>query len=662
MIPVFLFSLSLFLLGCVAQNEGPNTFPHAYPGMPTTAFGPDWQTYFEVTGLPPNLTSGLSRSFAGNVGVNRVNHPNATLFFWAFEKVNGSLTGSAASTDPWIIWLNGGPGSSSLLGLMTENGPLRVTEDYSIVQNNYSWHQLADTIWVDQPVGTGYSTSDTTGYVHDEDQMGIDFVGFLSNIVKIFPSLATRPLYLMGESYAGKYIPYITKTLFSTSGPPVTLKKIVVGDGTLGSLAAFEELPTITTIETYPQLINYDPDVYAYFKTQEHLCGYDLNFTYPQNGHFPTPVNPVASRVPSSANSAFKSLIKSSLALVKAKGNSKPLPLNRREAVRREERRQEWKRIIAGRANGTLDPWYGCFLLDEMWDYAVNFSSPWTSQGQGSVDVYDIPDALDPEIPSDPSVFLNDATVKAAIHAPTSKDWEEDFNYPFGSTNVEDIFGDPSPEPMVFLSELAANASAQNVGIIFYSGNDDSLVAHRGTEVIIQNMTFGGVQGFTRRPSTPFSDDQGNFAGIIHQERGLTYALFQNAGHLVPHSVPGAAFAFVRDFVLGSNTTGLVDSNAHTVSGGEDDNLRADALPGNSAIYHWASKAGGEIASAVAPSATLAAWQAFIETETAVLPASEPSSTGSAAPPNNGTVGRGRGEPWRWSFWASILVWLVYLL
>lgn len=86
-------------------------------------------------------------------------------------------------------------------------------------------------------------------------------VGFLSNIVKIFPSLATRPLYLMGESYAGTYIvralfptsahltrchqPYITKTIFSITNPPVTLKKIAIGDGTLGSLAVFEELPTV---------------------------------------------------------------------------------------------------------------------------------------------------------------------------------------------------------------------------------------------------------------------------------------------------------------------------------------------------------------------------------------------------------------------------------
>ncbi|KAJ7479832.1 hypothetical protein FB451DRAFT_1239945 [Mycena latifolia] len=69
---------------------------------------------------------------------------------------------------------------------------------------------------------------------------------------------------------------------------------------------------------------------------------------------------------------------------------------------------------------------------------------------------------------------------------------------------------------------------------MFYSGNDDSLVAHRGTEVVIQNMTLGGVQGFTRKPVTPFTDDRGNFAGIIHQERNLTYALFKGAGHFLP--------------------------------------------------------------------------------------------------------------------------------
>ena len=52
--------------------------------------------------------------------------------------------------------------------------------------------------------------------------------------------------------------------------------------------------------------------------------------------------------------------------------------LRRNLLKKREERRQEWKRDLSGRANGTIDPFYGCFLLEEVMDYAQNFSFPWS--------------------------------------------------------------------------------------------------------------------------------------------------------------------------------------------------------------------------------------------------------------------------------------------
>lgn len=58
------------------------------------------------------------------------------------------------------------------------------------------------------------------------------------------------------------------------------------------------------------------------------------------------------------------------------------------------------------------------------------------------------------------------------------------------------------------------------------------------TIVAIQNITFGGIQGFTRKPSTAWKSDSGKFAGVVHQERGLTYALIYGAGHLVPRDAP----------------------------------------------------------------------------------------------------------------------------
>ncbi|KAJ7214306.1 Alpha/Beta hydrolase protein [Mycena rebaudengoi] len=166
---------------------------------------------------------------------------------------------------------------------------------------------------------------------------------------------------------------------------------------------------------------------------------------------------------------------------------------------------------------------------------------------------------------------------RAALHSHTSKDWLRNFNYPFGSVHNRsrgNQYGDPSVEPIAFLSDLATNASANNISIIFYSANDDALVQHRGTEVITQNMTFGGTQGFTRKPSTPWFDDDGNFSGIVHQERGVTYLLFDGAGHLVPLWKPAQALVFLREFVPGSNPNGIVSGSS--VVGGENATLASD--------------------------------------------------------------------------------------
>ncbi|CAL1716103.1 unnamed protein product [Somion occarium] len=585
------------------QSNIPNTWPNAWPAIPSGDFSPEWQNYFEVKDVLPNITQPLSRNFAGNIPVNRPGHANNTLFFWGFESRNGSLTAPAneSNNDPWIIWLQGGPGSSGMIALMTENGPIHVKSNYSLIFNDFSWDHLADAFWIDQPVGTGYSTSDRTGYVANEDQTGEDFVGFLSNLVKVFPSLATRPLYLTGESYAGTYIPYITKHLFSTPNPPVKLRKIAIGDGSLGSLATVEELPALNVIETYPQLINYDPDVFNYFREQEHLCGFDLNLTYPQtSGHFPTlnltrPTRQSAFSdsldEPRFERQSFRQRVAQKYAAKQATQTN--------DLEHRNRKREEWKRDLTGRANGTIDPFYGCFLFDELVDYASNFSFPWTN---GHFDVYDIPDGTNPEPPLDASVFFNDNRTRAALHAPTSKDWIRNFNYPFGSVRNRSIgnqYGDPSVEPIAFLSDLATNATANNVSIVFYSGNDDSLVQHRGTEVIIQNMTFGGIQGFTKKPSTPWFDDDGNFAGIVHQERNLTYVLFQGAGHLVPEWQPAA--------------TGLVVDST-TVIGGENSTLANDVLPGGTLFYYGSATTAG---TSTVPAATVASWESFIATATA---------------------------------------------
>lgn len=90
----------------------------------------------------------------------------------------------------------------------------------------------------------------------------------MENLVTVFPSLATRPFYLTGESYGGRFISYIAKAYFQSPNPPVKLAHILLGDPALGSNDEFKTLPALSIIETYPQLIGYDTDVYDYFKEQ----------------------------------------------------------------------------------------------------------------------------------------------------------------------------------------------------------------------------------------------------------------------------------------------------------------------------------------------------------------------------------------------------------
>jgi carboxypeptidase D len=77
-----------------------------------------------------------------------------------------------------------------------------------------------------------------------------------------------------------------------------------------------------------------------------------------------------------------------------------------------------------------------------------------------------------------------------------------------------------------------------------------------------QNTTFGGIQGFTVPPNTPWYDDRGAFAGTIRQERNWTLAIIYGAGHQTPVYNAHRTFAFMRDFVLGNSSVGLVETNA----------------------------------------------------------------------------------------------------
>mmetsp|Transcript_6967 Transcript_6967/g.9998 ORF Transcript_6967/g.9998 Transcript_6967/m.9998 type:complete len:613 (+) Transcript_6967:34-1872(+) len=169
------------------------------------------------------------------------------LFYWFFEKRSKSLlpeyedigmnTDLTGDDIPLIVWLTGGPGCSSTLALLTENGPCSVTSDGMNTEvNPYSWTEAAHMLWLDQPAGVGYSYGKETD--SNEEMISEDAYYFLQAFFEKHPKYSTNPLFVIGESYGGHYAPAIAHKIYkknleaSRNGMmKINLAGLAVGNG-----------------------------------------------------------------------------------------------------------------------------------------------------------------------------------------------------------------------------------------------------------------------------------------------------------------------------------------------------------------------------------------------------------------------------------------------
>lgn len=135
---------------------------------------------------------------------------------------------------PVILWLQGGPGASSLYGLFTENGPIRVRNG-KFERRKYNWALNHHIIYIDNPVGTGFSFSkDILGFCSNEKQVGEQLYSTLIQFFKVFPELQENKFFISGESYAGKYVPAVAYTIHKKNPKAeikINLKGITIGNG-----------------------------------------------------------------------------------------------------------------------------------------------------------------------------------------------------------------------------------------------------------------------------------------------------------------------------------------------------------------------------------------------------------------------------------------------
>lgn len=154
---------------------------------------------------------------------------NGNDMFYIYFKARNPIKGNQT---PLILWLTGGPGCSGLIALYMEHGPNLILRDGSFVYNPYSWNNNSDIIYVDSPIGTGFSRAANQSYVcHEENCVSRNLYIFLLKFYNKHPDINKRPFYIFGESYGGHYVPSISAYIIRANNSLINFKGYGVGNG-----------------------------------------------------------------------------------------------------------------------------------------------------------------------------------------------------------------------------------------------------------------------------------------------------------------------------------------------------------------------------------------------------------------------------------------------
>ncbi|KAJ3135791.1 hypothetical protein HK101_004079 [Irineochytrium annulatum] len=204
--------LSLAILGASAATAvvvqrplgfTPEASSLGFPTVLSLAHIPDYSIHIKEQDPSESLCDPTVKEFSGYFET-----PSGFLFFQFFE------SRSDPETDPFVLWTNGGPGCSSNLGLYMELGPCRVAEGGNdTIPFEYSWNSNANLLFLDHPVGVGFSYPKEGHSVSDSIEDGKQVDAFFQIFFYTYPKYAVGDFHAFGESYAGHYVPAIAKAI-----------------------------------------------------------------------------------------------------------------------------------------------------------------------------------------------------------------------------------------------------------------------------------------------------------------------------------------------------------------------------------------------------------------------------------------------------------------
>lgn len=481
----------------------------------------------QVTNLPYlSQNSFPTEHYAGHIPASHTD--DKKLFYWLFLPDTVDATTVESENDiPLIIWLNGGPGCSSMDGLWIENGPFRLVppqesgmNDWNIEINPYSWHKTpAYVLYVDQPVGTGLSFTKLGNYCKNDLQIDIDFHLFLENFMLVYKDFflksekekvtsddgkeveqytMKRQMYFSGESHAGHYIPsmmdYILKKNDETKSKNMPLVKFDLKGGAIGN----------GWVDPYYQ---YSASDVAYgaslidlaqkeeLDKREVECREDLKEGKLDSSKCFSLLSDVISD--SAGRHAKKKVSVYDNRLWEKRGGSRDFPPGHK--------------------------------------YVESYLGGWSGK----------------EYPNDMTVDYKD--VLKALHAEESvsanQRFEECTDPPYDALATQDGLG-VRDEVVAILSH------PDKPRLLFFNGVNDMICNHVGNERFLDNLPWAHQKDWTlstRYAWDPFPDGENSVkepAGYMKQFDNLLFLKVMASGHMVPMDVPDIALEMIRSFVF----------------------------------------------------------------------------------------------------------------
>ncbi|KAL2126343.1 hypothetical protein VTI74DRAFT_1142 [Chaetomium olivicolor] len=472
------------------------------------------------TGIPL-VNFDVGESYAGLLPIG--NDTSSQLYFWFFPSTNPV----AQQNKEILIYLTGGPGCSSIGELLQQNGPIFWQPGtFQPIQNKWSWHRLTNVVWIDQPVGTGFSQGTPTAT--SEVDVAQQFLGFWANFVNTF-ALQGFKVYVTGSSYAGMYAPFIASAMLDQNNPAYfNVSGMAIWDGLYSKIPLVTDIPAAAFVKRWRDVLPHNDSFTAAIKAIDTQCGFsaylDQFLTFPPRG-------PQPAMLPGEDPITGLSMPQCSLyaaAFLAAK---------------------EFNPCL-----NAFDVTSHCpILFDPIGFSAGTFTLP----------------------PAFPTPYFDLPEVKAAINAPPNATWvfcQNPAVHPVFVNGIDQsINAGPGSQPVI------PRVIERTQNVLLGHGSKDFLVLPEGTLLTIQNLTWSGAMGFQAKPEAPLFvpyHDNGDLAnaagagvvGTSHSERGLTWFGAAMAGHLMSGDQPAVTFRMLE--VLLGRVEGFESTAPFTVDMG----------------------------------------------------------------------------------------------